>query len=1516
MASFGKGVMRGYNSYSVGSKKSSALRGRIEGDDVDVDMDFSSAIEVDLATGLGTGVQRDSFGFGSHSAAVRRSGKAASFQHTNHSVANNRMQTVQGLEQMPFDHQIRGMRWKGDGVCCFILAGSGGIDAFRASRVLPHLLHLSTLSSGHLGQADLGGFRACVLLCDLMEWPASEQGAEDLLAACKELASNGSAVAVVAVFLSPIPGGPDRDAVSTQALHSAVLAAGADCVLFSCPTHPVTFRHLQAAIQGTEAWHERIAEAIESAQAKLARAQEQRWQRHYQIALRKIVWKAPQTVFPHIPQEDAQIDEREDGVGDYSFVRVIGSGAFGSVFLGRHPRLGDVAVKAIKKASIKNVFDLAKVERELSILMGVLDHPNVLQILSCLHSAKNNLYIVMEFLGEYTLHTYLQLRQTGSARNVLMLPFQEVQSVFGDILKAIAHCHAAHVCHRDLKFKNMMIDANSRVTIVDFGLAVQVAPGQELHDSCGTVPFAAPEVMRCSSTKGYDGTYADTWSIAVCLVELLCGLGTVESIIGLTPDDESNFEHIAQQCLLLCTDYVHQLVLSYAGKDVQGVHRNDLVKTMRGVFRENLKSRMTVRDIGALEAFSAKAGPLPKVRKHRGENDDDERSSWTMSQYSAGPKSGGGSNQDAEETLSDLSVQDWMGPEVGDLRPVQPLLERIGGSQTVVKVVSTVYDWLLPRPEFGRFFLACPLKMGRIRAGISSFLTELLEDSDKADLEMLSNVHWNLGVSDFLFTDFADALLEAFRTWGSRGDSAMAEIQAALEKVRLPITAGHRARLAAAQTDRCPQEIVWLVSSLDCSADDFAHGLSDLLTQDARLEACLNDEKRGENISSETLVKFSRSFWQGTIDTAMEEVFFGESPLFQQDIGAVTLFCENVRQVLSETGMDDNDAKDVQVLMEHSGELVLNRVRNAKLVQAPSCAHDVHWFRKVLMDLCKADPFLQFFADNPKMENCISSIFKLIMNGGAPPAGVNFSSKLRGAHQDLYLTDARYSAFVAHIDKVLRAMFPWPVHPAAVASSNIRSLEGFRTEVLCGSTLRSSRLQAVEGMLNSSADSSKQRVARNARRGRVMAAMQRCATKLFEAIASDNRVSVFFRNTDPACKDRKARYLGCAMGGNLPTVQSSPLVNSAKSLDSTTANSVGSPPSSTASAAVITPASSLKQQHLLFRITDYHFDVFLDHVRRALVGEDPEAADLAPAQLEALRPNVVLQSRTSCPATGASGARGCPFRRVVDGGAPLLEKVGGTEEIEKILTHMEREAASSPVLVPFLNGHESLPCRTKILELLADAAAGDNLPQFQPDKLQEAHSHLRLLPEHCEMWLGCFNRSMVAHILPPEVARKLQNCFHTLTSALLERMPRMKSDEEDDSNLMHEDKPTLDWGNLQGLIDELEGESGLSKLIEIWYQHISEEPLISVFFTGTRPQVMMFQTKFWKKVLREGLHPDGRRQMQMIHIHQHLRITHTHFDCFVRCLLAACEALSLSQGSSNNMRAAVECFRPHIVTEN
>ena len=70
---------------------------------------------------------------------------------------------------------------------------------------------------------------------------------------------------------------------------------------------------------------------------------------------------------------------------------------------------------------------------------------------------------------------------------------------------------------------------------------------------------------------------------------------------------------------------------------------------------------------------------------------------------------------------------------------------------------------------------------------------------------------------------------------------------------------------------------------------------------------------------------------------------------------------------------------------------------------------------------------------------------------------------------------------------------------------------------------------------------------------------------------------------------------------------------------------------------------------------------------------------------------------------------------------------------------------------------------------------------------------------------------MVAHILAPEVADKLQQCFLNLTSGMQnEDMPRLVSGEDDERATGH----VVDWGRLQSLIDELGGEKGLTTLIE------------------------------------------------------------------------------------------------------
>ena len=88
----------------------------------------------------------------------------------------------------------------------------------------------------------------------------------------------------------------------------------------------------------------------------------------------------------------------------------------------------------------------------------------------------------------------------------------------------------------------MMIDANSRVTMVDFGLAVQVAPGQELHDSCGTVPFAAPEAQHRLRR------YFETNMKQIDEIQLLSRQETPNSVGGkrilhYNMDDDGHEEH-------------------------------------------------------------------------------------------------------------------------------------------------------------------------------------------------------------------------------------------------------------------------------------------------------------------------------------------------------------------------------------------------------------------------------------------------------------------------------------------------------------------------------------------------------------------------------------------------------------------------------------------------------------------------------------------------------------------------------------------------------------------------------------------------------------------------------------------------------------------------------------------------------------------------------------------------------------------------------------------------------------
>jgi serine/threonine protein kinase len=72
----------------------------------------------------------------------------------------------------------------------------------------------------------------------------------------------------------------------------------------------------------------------------------------------------------------------------------------------------------------------------------------------------------------------------------------------------------------DLKIENILITSTEQLKIIDFGLSNTYSPTQQLDTFCGSLYFAAPELLKA---KEYTGPEVDIWSFGVVLYVLVCG---------------------------------------------------------------------------------------------------------------------------------------------------------------------------------------------------------------------------------------------------------------------------------------------------------------------------------------------------------------------------------------------------------------------------------------------------------------------------------------------------------------------------------------------------------------------------------------------------------------------------------------------------------------------------------------------------------------------------------------------------------------------------------------------------------------------------------------------------------------------------------------------------------------------------------------------------------------------------------------------------------------------------------
>ena len=199
-------------------------------------------------------------------------------------------------------------------------------------------------------------------------------------------------------------------------------------------------------------------------------------------------------------------------IGNYSLGAEIGSGAFGKVILGHSLLTNDsVAIKILDKLILSQTpEDLTLVQKEISILK-IVKHKYIAQLYEILEDA-HSIYIIMEYCEGKDLMDNIITK--GHLTEI------ESLKLFQQLINTLLYLHSQNITHRDIKIDNMLLDRNGDLKLVDFGLSTKYKDNELLNQPCGTVVYAAPEVLQ---GKEYHGMLCDVWSSGIVLFGMLSG---------------------------------------------------------------------------------------------------------------------------------------------------------------------------------------------------------------------------------------------------------------------------------------------------------------------------------------------------------------------------------------------------------------------------------------------------------------------------------------------------------------------------------------------------------------------------------------------------------------------------------------------------------------------------------------------------------------------------------------------------------------------------------------------------------------------------------------------------------------------------------------------------------------------------------------------------------------------------------------------------------------------------------
>lgn len=236
-------------------------------------------------------------------------------------------------------------------------------------------------------------------------------------------------------------------------------------------------------------------------------------------------------------------------------------------------------------------------------MLATLHHPNIVEVLD-VFDENNTSYMVMTFVKGKSLQQIVETRGK--------LPYPETVNYIAQITNAIGYIHDHHILHRDIKPDNIMITADFKAILIDFGSAREFEQDKtQVHTSMLTHGYAPTEQYTANSRKG---SYTDIYAIGATFYFVLTGKVPMESAARLTeqmpspkdlvPEIPEEANRTILKAMQLKAENRHQTVHEFMD-DIRNVKPSVLVDETIGGSPQQPTSKRTWYIISAIGCFVA-----------------------------------------------------------------------------------------------------------------------------------------------------------------------------------------------------------------------------------------------------------------------------------------------------------------------------------------------------------------------------------------------------------------------------------------------------------------------------------------------------------------------------------------------------------------------------------------------------------------------------------------------------------------------------------------------------------------------------------------------------------------------------------------------------------------------------------------------------------------------------------------------------------------------------------------------